>query len=296
MRKIRNLQHYIKESRDSGFRVSYLYSSVTKEVKEYLSLNECEYKVPNCNKKYRMSKENLEGIRIVRKDLPKIEKTIYVIRYNPYYLTYQYERYVYQKTYTDAQKVKIGLEKDKEGNLYICSPILTKDTSDEQVLMYLNLFKDFFGTFDICNPDFSEITKIELKREWDILEPGHRCFEKENLIHHIAEKTKTSVKEIEVKYGSLLKRKYGKIACGKSGFKGYYAFIYDDFRFVVMENFKEGNATYVFKRENWEEFSKLTKTEVMENKFYENRILHNDNWDNRIETLFESNLNELIKA
>lgn len=282
MKKIKKLEHYIKYGYDTGFRVSFPYSSVDDNKKEYLNLCEGSYSIPLYNKKYRMTAENIEGILKIRKDLPKISKTIYVTRYSPRFIEYNYDRDVYQRMRSTPLRVKIGLEKDEFGNFYICSPILTKDTSDEEILMYLNLFKDLFGKFIICNPFFKEIIKMDLKKEWEILRPGQRKLDKELIIDHISKTCKISKEELERKYSVFFKKDCSTLATGREGFKGYYAFSYENSSYVIMEKFKENNATYIFPSDKWEEYSKLTKMEVINGRLYIKRIRHNKNWNERI--------------
>ena len=51
-----------------------------------------------------------------------------------------------------------------------------------------------------------------------------------------------------------------------------------------MENMIYGNATYVF-RDNWEEFSKLSKAEIIQNNLQEKRLVHRGSWPMQIGNL-----------
>lgn len=282
MKKIKNLEYYIKNGYETGFRVSYPYACVSEDTKNYLLLNTGEYKIPPYHSKHRIVIENIYGALKIRKDLPKISKTIYVKRYNPRFIEYNYERDVYQRIYGNPLNLKIGIEMDDDGNLHICSPILSNNTPDDEILMYLNLFKDLFGKFNICNPVFKDIIKMDLKKDWDILRSGNREIDKKVLVDYISNQIKMPKNDFERKYGAFFKKDQCTIAIGKEGFKGYFAFIYDESLYVIMEKFKHGNATYIFLKDEWENLSKLTKTELIKNKLYIKRISHNENWNEKV--------------
>ena len=283
MRKERNIENCISEVYLGGFRICYPFDNVSEDVKKYLSSKEGEYIIPSPIKKYRIARENYYGECIVRKDLAKELANIHVIRRNPRYVEYDYLRARYKREYKEPLKVKIVLEKDHNGQYFISSPVMNKSLDENIILMYLNLFKDIFGVFEIRNPEFDELIKIDARLKWDMLRPGHSLFIKENLINYIAKKNNTDENNVVRNYKPLFVKEYTDIGVGKEGFNGYFAFQYKNSPYVIMEKFKSGNATYVFEASKWEELTKFTKTEVMENKLYISRIFHNGNWKENIE-------------
>lgn len=46
------------------------------------------------------------------------------------------------------------------------------------------------------------------------------------------------------------------------------------------------NATSILK-DNWEEISKMTKAEILQNSFHERRIIHSNKWNQEIKKLME---------
>lgn len=287
MRKIKKIEYYIGAEYSNGYRVAYELKGATKEQLEWLNLENGQYKIPKPNKEYRMSIENDKGQLYIRKDLPKEEFSVYVVRRIPRYIEYWCRRQRYKREYGEALKVKIGLEYEDNGTAYICSPVLDSNTPEEVVLMYLNLFKNIFGKFLISNPYFKENIPFDCTTKWTVLQPGHRLFERENLLDEIAKRNKVNSEYIEREYRSLFKKQYTKVSIGKEGFNGYYVFEYDNYPFVIMEKFVQGNATYVIAKEHWEDISELSKTEVMQQKLYEQRILHNDSWNDKISKILD---------
>ena len=51
-----------------------------------------------------------------------------------------------------------------------------------------------------------------------------------------------------------------------------------------MENVIYGNATYVFE-DDWEQFSQLTKAEIIQNSLVKRRIEHRSGWEAEIRRL-----------
>lgn len=282
MRKIKKIENYINDVYLNGFRICYPLDDADKDVKDYFDMKEGEYIVPSPIKKYRIAIDNYRGECCIRKDLPKESVAIHVVRRIPRYVEYDYQRERYQREYDEPLKVKIGFEKDKDNKKFICSPVMDRTTEDKIILMYLNLFKNIFNVFEICNPEFEEFINIDSRTEWNILRPGHRLFEKENLVKYISDKQGKDSDYIERTYRPLLIKKYTSIAIGTDGFRGYYAFQYEGLPYVIMEKFELGNATYVFEASKWKDLTKFTKTEVMQRKLYVDRILHNDSWNVKI--------------
>ncbi len=287
-KRIRNIEnYYIKESYPTGFRVCYQSSKENSAIIELLAIKKNFYTIPNQVKNYKMTQENVFGRKIICKDLPKIEKEIHVIRRSPHHIEYDYIREVYQKKMSTPLLLKIAIEEDENGVNFITSPILSENTSEEEILMYFNLFKNLFGNFQIRNPFFKEVTKINTTKEWHILPKGNKLYSDEGLVKQIAKDRKCSEEAAEKNYFNLIRKSRSEINVGKEGFRGYYAFIYDDLDYVIMEKFIEGNATYIFHKKDWDKLSRLSKTTVMLGRLYIARIIHNEKWNERISVFLQ---------
>lgn len=67
------------------------------------------------------------------------------------------------------------------------------------------------------------------------------------------------------------------------GYTGYLAFGFKDKELFIFDSIKYGNATYIFE-DDWEEVSKLTKKEIIRNDLAVDRIYHDNNWEQQIES------------
>jgi hypothetical protein len=51
-----------------------------------------------------------------------------------------------------------------------------------------------------------------------------------------------------------------------------------------MENVLYGNATYIFENE-WEQFSRMTKAEIINNNLQKERFVHRNGWEDQIQSI-----------
>ena len=70
---------------------------------------------------------------------------------------------------------------------------------------------------------------------------------------------------------------------GINGFQDYLVFVFD--KICILETNKYGNATYIVKKENWKTASMFTKAELLNSDFIVDRIIHNEDWKNKIDKI-----------
>lgn len=75
---------------------------------------------------------------------------------------------------------------------------------------------------------------------------------------------------------------------GVGGYSGYLVFEFGQGNLYVFESIMYGNATYIFENE-WEEVSKLTKKEIIENQLAVARIIHNQAWSREVNRYLRGN-------
>jgi hypothetical protein len=118
---------------------------------------------------------------------------------------------------------------------------------------------------------------------WHMLPPGARGSA---LLGHIGRKQRNNPKRLcdieRVNYALSLSP--SEIIVGEEEFDGYYAFLFDDTKHVLLENPWEGNAAFVF-FEEWKRLSRMTKQELFrheQGRFC--RVLHrtDSDWKKRI--------------
>ena len=65
-------------------------------------------------------------------------------------------------------------------------------------------------------------------------------------------------------------------------YKGYVVYNFPKKGISVLESENPNNATYVFELKKWENLSKLSKTEVLSENLYLNRIIHDESWKTHV--------------
>jgi hypothetical protein len=130
------------------------------------------------------------------------------------------------------------------------------------------------------------IRSPEVSRDWEILPEGRIPWVE------LAERLKSSLPLKGTKrHGRVLTRvKFLESldpdfhARGHAGYAGYLVFGFSRIGLFVCESTELNNATYVF-GERWEEFTRLTKAEVIEGAFAVARLLHLENWEQEIASI-----------
>ena len=243
-----------------------------------------------------VSKRNAEGTYIIHKDRPK-ETAYRQIEWTweqwagRYYTETQsrlvdvpYERY--PRTHVLPYSVELTVQSDTEDHLVLVSPSIDyTDENEDELKHILNLFLEIFGEVQIFTEDLDEIMRAPLRRlNWNLLPEGHMPWEQ--LQQHINPIINTAPSGNQ----PFIIHRFEKInefnpdfyAIGKAGFWGYVIFGFEDKNLYVCESIHYGNATYVF-AEDWEELSKMTKAQILDNNLQEERIIHRvGSWERRI--------------
>lgn len=179
---------------------------------------------------------------------------------------------------------------DLDGKLHICSSICSFLVSEEIRNVHLvNIFFELFGEFDLFDETGHTLLAPKVRRvNWELLPKGEFPWEKAQI--HIAALTKHLKNEDQFVIESRLRRiaGYGPelIALGRGGFVGYFAFGFANRKLFILESTELDNATYVFSSQ-WEQFSQLTKKEILCNNLQKERIIHDKRWKLRLAKLLK---------
>lgn len=246
----------------------------------------------------RYSRRNLNGEIIIRKDLPKYEKTFSFEApnfgdYSKGTHTVERTREVYHRDFVAPKELEIKselLEKKENGFCIIKISVeevldatdIENDVFLKNLLFNINLLQENVGAINIFR---SSSTREEYLNSiyinWEILPPGSRDEVLRNIISKFRNPNSFVKTAITDRYNFLLP--FNPIfIVGGSGFRRYFgAKLRDDL--VIFENIEYGNAIYVM-FENWEELSKLSRIELLKDndgkKFI--RIIHKEFWKNRL--------------
>lgn len=237
-----------------------------------------------------ITKFNIDGKEVVRKDKAKIERDIereyHVIDWHGkdhYGVCFQ-TRMCYPRDIIVPPLERIVL-----GSINIYSDIIdveNKDRLKHIINMFLEIFgycKILDGTHGISNRDV-EIISLP----WKILPTGDNLWEKKIFLKkYLNQLAKKDRKFIKIRHEVILNYNPDFIAVGLDSFSGYIVYGFSTGDVYIFESNQKNNATYIFKGK-WEDASKLTKRDVILGNLCEKRIIHSKYWENEINRLLEN--------
>ena len=252
------------------------------------------------------SASNVEGVEIIRKDLP-IE-THYHSAETPNWGDSSYGTHTvdlphrqYPRDFQPPREIEISMScKDCRPGLpgYIIAfkvnEVLDKTAKlfRDRLFENLNLLQENVGACGIEPADMA-ITDYakSLNVSWEILPPGTR----EEAIERIFHGRTASPQEREVtgeRYDFFMSLKPRRLVFGTSGFRRYFGALLED-DLVVFENIQYGNAIYVL-FDNWEELSKRTRIELLSGKYGTdfNRVIHRHGWKGEVRVIVQAKREE----
>lgn len=298
MAKIRNIKKHLNGVKigDNFYVVHYITNdeiSILEKIGFSKNIVENEIIIPN-SQFNSMTRENVEGKEIIRKDLPRDEKYYQFIHWKiKDWGGYEHEGYNYvtkcryRREYTIPFYVKIMLLKNEKDQIYVASESLcNNDINNEKIKFTINLFLSIFNDFTIFDNSLRIPTKVK-KLNFTFLRPGTYTRDEIKKYIKISNKKENNIENIALydRFDYLNTfNETGEIMIGNQSFQGYYAI--KTKKYWIVESNYANNATYIFE-ENWEECIKLTKQEVINNSLYIKRFYHNENWQKNIKQLLE---------
>lgn len=297
-RRIRNSKRYLSEFKENeklrvGIKITEENERKVAEMGFDPSMIVGEVIVPSSNIS-KSTYENVEGKYIVRKDLPKeIAERYWEWSWEDWghnvYTDYKYIPYErYQREYFPPKALEFMIVEDNEKNKWIASREMKNLQEDyEDIKLLVNMLLSIFGECEIVNINMEEPIKTVKTVKWEILRPGKRTKEKiRDIIRENVGKSRESmyVRNLD----KLIENSDENIAVGTQEFKGYIVFVCG--KYAILESLMPNNATYILDK-NWEEISKLTKTEVLNKKLHIDRIYHYSNWEEKMKKYMKGDEN-----
>ena len=250
------------------------------------------------NKIGRFSKRNADGTEIIRKDLPKekVTRSFWTTRSQfdgrdsrttvSDFVTRTYERYP-RKTIPAQNIPTLCIENNKK--LFFFIKIYPTD-SDELFIHKVNLALEVFGSeLDIHIPAKDGFVALPVKMRfvnWIILPKGTKLEMEEAIRQSLSPKLKPSIRPVIEKRMSEI-HNFGpdEVVLGFGGYKGYVVYNFPSKGISVLESDNPNNATYVFEHSKWKDLSKLSKTEILANHLFKERIIHDQSWKVQVNKL-----------
>lgn len=246
-----------------------------------------------------VSRYNAEGRYIVHRDQPK--ETAYRQTewhweewHGPYdrvarskIVDVPYERY--PRTYDLPPSLEMTMTTDDAGNRALITPLTTfVEANHSQILHTINLFLEIFGECNIMDENLQSIHQPNIRRvNWKILPEGRMPWDQlKGALHPVIERAPQGNQPvIRYRLQAVNSHKPDFVAVGQGGFEGYIIFAFPERHLFVLECIHFGNATYVF-GDDWEKLSQMTKAEILNNDLQQDRLIHRESWEARLNELF----------
>lgn len=237
-----------------------------------------------------ISRFNANGKFIIRRDLPKEE--FYIEREwewrdwgdNSHYSIVYIRRERFPRDFIRQPAEELTID-NYLGNTIIVSRRLVRTSQNlEEIRHIVNLFLEYFGECDIIRENYEPIISNNVVRlNWKLLPQGEYPWERvqQATRQRLQRETQNRRAIIENNLEIISSHNPNFVAIGQGGFNDYIVFGFQDRSIYILESIRSGNATYIFNN-NWEELSRLTKAEILNNNLQQDRILHTPSWEAQI--------------
>lgn len=299
VKRIRNCMNYLIGVGDSD--VFYLGIKIDETIKSKLielgfsdKQNNGESLCPK-NTYGPVSKFNSLGGHLKRPDLPK--QTTYYSYWsewtlNGYYyngIQFRSREIIHREIIPPPSFELTILEKDH--NKYIVIDKLFNNSEEfyKEITHGINLLLEIFKSATVYKEDFSNFsTTTRQKLDWIVLPSGDRPWETSTPVikEFIDSLSRKNQPVIVDRWSKIKEHKPDKEILGTKGYRGYIVFVFKEKNISIFESALYGNATYVFEGD-WEDLSKLTKAEIINENLYKDRIIHTREWSTKINNLLQ---------
>lgn len=246
---------------------------------------------------------NADGRYVARKDLPKQSRYIMTIEWTweqwdgRYTKTMTEERDIwrdcYQQDFIPPPAVELTYSRQGKQEL-IVSPAVTTGMPPADLIHLVNLFLELFGRCEIINTDLTPLESYAVKRvNWRLLPPGRYPWDRvsDYLRVLLKDRDDRSKNVIFGRHETI--KAYGpvEVYVGEGGFERYVAYVFrsEMGSVVILECTEKDNAIYAF-GQDWKDFSKLTKGEILNEGLQLARIVHSEGWQQRFDRFMRTRL------
>lgn len=200
-----------------------------------------------------------------------------------------YERY--PRTHLPAPSVVLRVATNAQGKQWIVSPVTVYTPENHDLLLHtINLFLEIFGECEILKDNLEHWINLPIRPlHWQILPPGPQPWSRiRSAIDAIVQQAPRGNRALIVdRLQTILQHHPTWLAIGHAGFRGYFILGFPEKKMYVLESLACNNATYVL-GEDWEQLSRLTKAELLQQHRHQARLIHRVGWHTQIQTLFVS--------
>lgn len=186
-------------------------------------------------------------------------------------------REVYQRKFTPPPSVEMQVL-DVSGQLRLVSRLPASWTSKE-LLHAVNLYLEFFSECHLTD-DPKSVPIVNPKRvNWRFLPPGTTPWVRvQSAVNARLQKSPAGNRWVIIDRQKLIcSLGPDDVYVGEGGFSEYLAYVFKSKGLVVLESLMTGNALYIFDK-NWQQFSQLTKSQIIAQNLHKERIIHRTGW------------------
>lgn len=243
-----------------------------------------------------VSRFNADGRWHTYRDQPKESRYVRTVRWGwKDWSGTEHEDYrdIFRDCYPRTEIPAPGVELtyvERDGLAYLVSPALRNlDTDQAAIGHQINLLLEFFGECELVKADLAKFADIKVNRlHWKLLPPGKYPWQR--LKAHLSEVLKrlsdNTQSVIFDRQETILSFAPDEQFIGEGGFSDYVAYVFRKRGIVILESIRKGNAIYVF-GEDWDRFSKLTKSEIINNDLHIARLIHSKGWKEKLARLMD---------
>lgn len=170
------------------------------------------------------------------------------------------------------------LIEDKNGKCIVSDAIKYVQSNQSKLINTVNMLLGLFGECFIVIDEKIKISKT-IHLDWEILPKGEYPWDTvKETVKKVCDKGNQTQKAMMLRNcEAISKLSPDFVAYGRAGFRGYIVFGFVNKNLYILESIFPNNATYIFEN-SWEELSKLTKAEILNQSLHKARIIHNSSW------------------
>ena len=242
----------------------------------------------------RWSKYNIEGRENVRRDLPKVNKTIggwQTPNFGDWKKgshTHSTTRDVYQREVWYAQQLPIvidaqGVENGQVTIGFRVDRVFDRsDLSERDLRLAISLIRENLARHAQVSPTTLSTAKwlADQRIAWEILPRGEATFER--IVSRLnASPSSPRVREMQDRYLTIERMHPGAVVVGAGEFSRYFGFKFRE-DLVALENLDYGNALYLM-FDDWAVLSKRSRIELLADADANyRRVIHRPGWEDRL--------------
>lgn len=201
-----------------------------------------------------------------------------------------YQRY--PRTFIAPPGIELSIVKNNNGKILLISPLIKKNVGNEDLIKHVvNIFLELFGECQFFTENLEGLYKTPIRRlNWTIFPQGEMPWgERLKILSPIVESAPKGNRVVLYdRLKTINDYKPDFMAVGRGGFHGYIVHGFTNKKIYVLESMYYGNATYIF-NETWEELTKKTKAEILNEDLQKDRIIHISGWKGRINNIINVN-------